>query len=114
LCSLIDCFRRYSNQSVPLTRSTRSEDDGCEDESSDYAYIDRSTHSITGYINNSESRRRSSGIGFGGGIVGCLGDDRELVTRQINLSPYATTEIVKKHRKGSQQAKEDQNNRVRN
>ncbi|TRY78393.1 hypothetical protein TCAL_08987 [Tigriopus californicus] len=52
--------RRFSSGILARTRRGYSEED------SDYAYIDRSTHSITGYLNSPDER---------------------------NLSPYATTEI---------------------
>lgn len=86
---------------MPLTRSTRSEEEE-GDESSDYAYIDRSTHSITGYMNNQRGGRRRSQSG--GGPTEVIRDDIKpsvspSVMRQINLSPYATTELVKKHKK---------------
>ena len=54
--------RRYSNQSDPLTKSTNRSEEATEDESSDYAYIDRSTHSITGYLNN-ESKQTAAAVG---------------------------------------------------
>ncbi len=63
------------------------------EEESDYAYIDRSTHSITGYLNargDEEARRRTA----------------------LNLSPYATTELTSaaagRHRRKAAGAKEGQ------
>ena len=44
---------------MPLTKSTNRSEEATEDESSDYAYIDRSTHSITGYLNQESSKQQT-------------------------------------------------------
>ena len=79
LTILTKTCRRYSNQSVPLTKSTNRSEEATEDESSDYAYIDRSTHSITGYLNQESSKQQTVLCAEGGD--NCV-LPRDLIMRQ--------------------------------
>jgi hypothetical protein len=63
------------------------------DEESDYAYIDRSTHSITGYLNG-RGHRHSGGHAHS-----------TLSTCADSVSPYATTHVLHHHHHHHHQAK---------
>ena len=74
-------------QSVHLSHGLTSEDE------SDYACIDRSTHSITGYLNNG---RALSG-GGGSSRSERHAHHSTLSTCADSLSPYATTHVLHHH-----------------
>lgn len=101
LCNESEGKRQHRFQPGLIVRQKKSLR-GESEEESDYAYIDRSTHSITGYLNSeAKNGQIRKAIKDPGHPLSTFCQAMPMIEHQVDnddpLSPYATTQVILTH-----------------